>query len=147
MNAGGDIYVPETVKADLDWRVAIHRPVSIAAEEAGVLTVLDLKGTGYRAVCTSGSAERGDHIWDPKAPGKEPARGLAQVTVVAEDLVQADVWATAAYAQGPRSIRTLNEYNLKHPDNQVQLLAVFPDGDISGTDGIIELFAKAPEAN
>lgn len=146
MNAGGDIYVSDQVSVDLDWRVAIHKPVSIAAEAAGVLTVLDLKGTSYRAVCTSGSAERGEHIWDPKAPGKEPARGLAQVTVIAADLVQADVWATAAYAQGPRAIRTLNEYNLRNPNNQVQLLAVFPDGDISGTDGVIPLFAKPNDA-
>lgn len=142
LNAGGDIYITDDVSVDLDWRVAIHKPVSIQSEGAGVLTVVDLKGTDYRAVCTSGSAERGEHIWDPKAPGKESAKSLAQVTVVAKDLVQADVWATAAFAQGPRAIRQLNEHNRQHPQDKVQLLVVFPDGDLDATEGFVGLFAK-----
>jgi FAD:protein FMN transferase len=142
LNAGGDIYLTDAVSVDLDWRVAVHKPVAIKSESAGVLTVVDLKGTPFRAVCTSGSAERGEHIWDPKAPGKEAARSLAQVTVVARDLVQADVWATAAFAQGPRAVRQLNDFNAKHPDDKVQLLIVYPDGDLDATEGFVDLFAK-----
>jgi thiamine biosynthesis lipoprotein len=142
MNAGGDVWISDQAVQDVDWRVGLHKPVSIASPDAGVLAVIDLKGTEFRAVCTSGVAERGEHIWNPKAPGKEAANQLLQVSVVAKDLVEADVWATAAFAHGPRAIRQINEHNLAHPDNQVQAIVVLPDGDLNATDGFIELFAK-----
>lgn len=142
MNAGGDVWISEAASEPLDWRIAIHKPVSIAAEDAGLLTVLDLRGTPYRALATSGSAERGLHIWNPKAAGKVAANELVQVSVAARDLVTADVWATAAFAQGGHAVETMNRYNLAHPDNQVQALFVWPDGNLTGTDGFVELFAK-----
>lgn len=142
MNAGGDIMLGEGLSNDTDWRVALHKPVSIVSEEAGVIAVLDLKGTAFRAVCTSGSAERGAHIWDPKAPGKEAAASLVQVSVVAQDLVQADVWATACFAHGPRAIQQVNAHNVANPANPVQVIVVYPDGDLNASDGFLELFAK-----
>jgi len=142
MNAGGDVWISDQVIQDVDWRIGLHKPVSIASPDAGVLAVIDLKDTEFRAVCTSGVAERGEHIWNPKAPGKEAANQLLQVSVVAKDLVEADVWATAAFAHGPRAIRQINEHNLANPQNQVQAIVVLPDGDLNATDGFIELFAK-----
>jgi thiamine biosynthesis lipoprotein len=142
LNAGGDILIGDATSDVVSWRVAIHKPVSVANPDAGVLTVLDLRGTDYRAVCTSGSAERGSHIWDPKAPGKEPAGSLLQATVVARDLVAADVWATAVFAMGPRSIEELTKYNNAHPESAVEALIVLNDGGLNATEGFIELFAK-----
>ena len=74
LNAGGDVFIADEVTDDIDWRIGISKTVSIASPEAGVLTVLDLKGTGFNSMATSGSAERGLHIWNPKAPGKESAQ-------------------------------------------------------------------------
>ncbi|MEN9752754.1 MAG: hypothetical protein RL670_445, partial [Actinomycetota bacterium] len=104
LNAGGDVWISDDTSTDLDWRVGIHKPVALKAETAGILTVLDLKGTPYRGVATSGSAERGLHIWNPKAPGRTAAATVAQVTVVGRDLVEADVWATACFAEGAPAI-------------------------------------------
>ena len=143
LNAGGDILLSDALTDPVAWRVAIHKPVSIAAEEAGTLTVLDLKGTPYRAVATSGSAERGAHIWNPKAPEKAATTDLVQVTVVARDLVTADVWATAAFAQGDRAIDLLNAQNAKNPTSDIQALVVWPDGNLGATDGFMELFPKS----
>jgi thiamine biosynthesis lipoprotein len=143
MNAGGDIWIADGASKDQDWRVAVSKPVSIASADAGLLTVLDLRDTNFRAVCTSGSAERGQHIWNPKAPGRESASELVQVTVVAHDLVQADVWATAAFAHGSRSVKQLNDYNLANPADQVQALLVFPDGQLAGTDGFEAILARS----
>ena len=142
LNAGGDILIGEETSDDVSWRVAIHKPVSVASADAGLLTVLDLRGSAYRAVCTSGSAERGNHIWDPKAPGKEAAGGLLQATVVARDLVAADVWATAVFAMGPRAIDELTKYNNVHPEDTIEALIVLPDGGLNATEGFIGLFAK-----
>lgn len=142
LNAGGDILLSDALSDPLAWRVAIHQPVSIANSKAGILTVVDLTDTPFRAVATSGSAERGAHIWNPKAPGKEPANDLVQVSVVARDLVSADVWATAAFAQGNRAIDLINARNLRNPQTSIQVLAVDQAGDLSATEGFIDLFAK-----
>jgi thiamine biosynthesis lipoprotein len=146
LNAGGDVFIAPGASSPIDWRIGISKPVSIASAEAGVLTVLDLRGKGFTSMATSGTAERGEHIWNPKAPDKAAANELVQVSVVAQDLVTADVWATAAFAMGARCIDILNAHNLANPQAQVQALAVWPNGDLGATEGFIGLFAK-PETS
>lgn len=133
MNAGGDVWISDKATGEHDFKVAIGRPVSIASPDAGTLTVLDLGGTEFRAVATSGIAERGQHIWNPR--GGELQKDVVQVSVISRDLVEADVWATAAFAEGLRSIDRLNE--LEH----LEALYVLANGEITGTNGMIPLFA------
>ena len=134
LNAGGDILISDAQSREDFWRIAIGKPVSIASEGAGALTVLDLKDTQYRAVATSGSAERGEHIWNPK--GSKLQKDVIQVSVIARNLVEADVWATAAFAEGIGSLKRIN----KQPN--LEALYVMADGSLQGTDGLIPLFAK-----
>lgn len=136
LNAGGDVWLSDELTVDRDWRIGISRTVSIASPDAGIITVVDLKGTEFRAMATSGTAERGDHIWNPKAPGKSAPTELLQVSVVAKDLVVADVWATAAFAEGERAVNRLNQVD------GVQALFVLANGELAATDGFIHLFAK-----
>jgi len=136
MNAGGDVYVADQASAEVAWRIGLSKPVSIAALEAGALAVLNLKGTEYRAVATSGSAERGAHIWNPKAPGREPANELVQVSVIARDLVEADIWATAAFAEGLASMARIDR------EPHLEALAILADGQMAATPGLAALIAK-----
>lgn len=136
MNAGGDVYIPPGCSADLNWRVGIHRPTSIASSDAGVLAVVDLKSTEFNALATSGYAERGLHIWNPKAAQKASNQELLQVSVISHDLVRADVWATAAMAAGFDALRLLSE------QPQLEALLVAADGSIAATEGFSELLAK-----
>jgi len=57
------------------------------------------------AVATSGTAHRGAHLVDART-GRPPL-GVASVTVVAASLTDADIDATAAYAQGTDAARWL----------------------------------------
>jgi thiamine biosynthesis lipoprotein len=59
------------------------------------------------AVATSGHAHRGHHVVDPRTG--RPPEGVASVTVLAADLVTADVDATAAYAMGRAGLPWLKE--------------------------------------
>mgnify|MGYP000547125332 CR=1 FL=1 len=136
MNAGGDVLITDEASDPSDWKIGLSKPVSIASEDAGLLTVLDLAGTEFRAIATSGSAERGAHIWNPKAPGKTAADELLQVSVIARDLVEADILATASFAEGIRSIDRLNAWP------HVEALLVLPDGQLAGTNGLLSLVAK-----
>ena len=137
MNAGGDVWLSNDLTVNQEWRIGISKPISIAAPDAGVLTVIDLKGTNFRAMATSGSAERGEHIWNPKAAGKAAPTDLVQVSVVAEDLITADVWATAAFAAGQRGVSLLNEVP------GIEALFIMANGDLAATDNFRNLFAIA----
>ena len=132
LNAGGDIWLSDRLTNDVDWKIGISKPVTIASPDAGVLTVVNLKQTEFRALATSGTAERGKHIWNPQAAdlaGDE----LVQVSVLAKDLVTADVWATAAFAEGPRALDRISK------QDAVEALFVFSDGRIDGTEGFAEV--------
>ena len=132
LNSGGDIWLSDYLSETDDWKVGIAKPVTIASKDAGVLTVVNLLNTEFRAVATSGSAERGSHIWNPSS-GALAESELIQVTVLAKDLVTADVWATACYAEGPNSLNRISKVN------GVEALFVFNDGRIDGTEGFAEV--------
>ncbi|MEO6942315.1 MAG: FAD:protein FMN transferase [Terrimesophilobacter sp.] len=93
VNAGGDVLCGTSTRGHT---VGIVDP----ADRQRLLCAVTL-GTGRRAMATSGNAERGDHIWalTPSAVGV-----FAQVTVMATDIVTADVLATAIVAGGPETL-------------------------------------------
>lgn len=95
IDAGGDIQTAGTNQAGQRWRIGIRDPF----DPMGLANVAYLSGEG---IATSGSYERGAHIFDP-VHGRSAA-GVASVTVVAPDVCEADRFATAAFAMGERSI-------------------------------------------
>lgn len=132
LNAGGDIWLSDELTDSNDWKVGIGKPVTVASEEAGLLTVVNLQNTEFRAIATSGSAERGEHIWNPQSASM--ASGcLVQVSILAKDLVTADVWATASFAQGESAIERI----AREPG--IEGLFVFDDGRVDGTHGFAEV--------
>ena len=104
LNAGGDVRLRGNGEAT--WNVGVedpHRPEQILAR----LAVRD------GAVATSGTRQRGSHVWDPLR--RRPAEGLAQVTVVGPDLALADGYATAALAMGERARAFLTALGARGP--------------------------------
>jgi thiamine biosynthesis lipoprotein len=98
LSAGGDIVCHVASGDSPDWQVGIedpHDPTRVLA----VVPVAD------GAVATSGLTHRGGHVVDART-GEVPC-GLASVTVVARDLVTADIDATAAFALGPEALAWL----------------------------------------
>lgn len=88
--------------------------------------------SGKRAVATSGSAERGDHIWSPtRAAGEH----FSQVTVVSDDIVTADVLATAIVAGGPETLDAVTS------QWDVDVLTVNSAGSLRATPGFRAAFA------
>jgi thiamine biosynthesis lipoprotein len=91
INAGGDMQLFTSPGSDWRWNVGIadpHRP-------GQVIATLEVQNG---AVATSGSAERGAHIIDPRTG--EPARGVVSASIVDDSLTRADLWATAAVVAG-----------------------------------------------
>lgn len=88
VNGGGDVQVHGG-----PWRIGVSDPLR-HGELAAVIPA-----DGELAVATSGPAERGCHIVDPRT-GRPPAAALASLTVICRGLTDADAYATAGYAMG-----------------------------------------------
>ena len=93
LSAGGDMVCHVAVAEREPWSVGIEDP----HDPTRVLAVVPVR---RGAVATSGHAHRGHHVVDARTG--RPPEDIASVTVVAADLVTADVDATAAYAMGRR---------------------------------------------
>ncbi|MDP5225972.1 MULTISPECIES: FAD:protein FMN transferase [Arthrobacter] len=93
LNAGGDVLVGGH-NYGAPWKVGIVDP----EDRSKVLAGIELL-PGQRALATSGVSERGSHIWS--ASGRTP---FSQVSVLAPDIVTADVLATAIMAGGHRTL-------------------------------------------
>ena len=123
LNVGGDILIAgSTVQT-----TGIVDPF----DRAKLLCAIELRSPRV-AMATSGSAERGDHIW--LGGSTEPAE-FVQVTVVANDIVTADVLATAIVAGGRSGLDEITERW------DVDVLAVDRSGAIVATPGIRESLA------
>ncbi len=98
LGGGGDLVCWTADPEGEPWRIGIEDPrdpTSLVAQ------VPCRRG----AVATSGTAHRGEHVVDART-GRPPT-GVASVTVVAPDLVAADIDATAAFAHGPGALTWL----------------------------------------
>jgi thiamine biosynthesis lipoprotein len=98
LSAGGDLVCRTTDPAAAPWRIGIEDP----RDPRRLIAVVPVTNG---AVATSGTAHRGQHIVDART-GRPPT-GVASVTVVAARLTEADIDATAAYAQGRNAVRWL----------------------------------------
>ncbi|MFE4667610.1 FAD:protein FMN transferase [Streptomyces sp. NPDC056716] len=98
VNGGGDVQLLGVPGADRPWRVGVADPL----RPGGLAAVVSAAGLPELAVATSGTAERGAHIVDPRT-ARSAVTDLVAVTVVAPDLTWADCWATAAFAMGSRA--------------------------------------------
>jgi thiamine biosynthesis lipoprotein len=111
LNVGGDV-----VTSGQAATVGITDPF----DRTRLLTSVRLGGS-RRAIATSGIAERGDHIWG--------RGGFAQASVVANDIVTADVLATAIIAGGVDSL------NASTSAWDIDVLAIDLAGNLFATPG------------
>lgn len=92
IDAGGDMQVAGANELGEPWRIGIRNPFN--REENIKIVALTEHG-----IATSGTAVRGQHIYNPHVPGATLA-DIASVTVIGPDVYEADRFATAAFAMG-----------------------------------------------
>ena len=96
IDAGGDIQTSGLNAQGQPWRIGIRSPFV----HSDIIKIIEPHGAG---VATSGSSARGAHIWNPHAPGEE-LEEILSITVVGPNVLEADRFATAAFAMGRRGI-------------------------------------------
>ena len=99
IEAGGDIQTAGTDEAGKPWSVGIRNPFDMG-------TIVEVIYPQGRGVATSGTYIRGEHIYDPHTnrPVETP---FISLTVVAPDIYEADMYATAGFAMGEKGIAYL----------------------------------------
>lgn len=95
---GGDIDI-HGLKNGQKWKVGVRDPRDTTTSKG----VLHLTNVG---IATSGTYERGMHIYDPIK--KKLANEVSSLTVIGPDVYEADRFATAAYAMGKKGIDFLD---------------------------------------
>jgi thiamine biosynthesis lipoprotein len=96
VNAGGDIAMRGKDAGGGAWSVGIRNPFKVNE----IVKVVYPRGKG---IATSGSYIRGDHIYNPLVPS-EALRTVVSITVIGPDVLEADRFATAAFAMGAEGI-------------------------------------------
>jgi thiamine biosynthesis lipoprotein len=91
VGVGGDAYFSGRPAGDRPWNVAVQHP----ARRYGVAAVVAVTDA---AVATSGTTERGDHIW--VTDGASRTGDIVSFTVIGPSIAQADAFATAGFAMG-----------------------------------------------
>ncbi|MFG3590839.1 FAD:protein FMN transferase [Streptomyces sp. NPDC047990] len=121
VNGGGDLQLRTPADHSTPWRIGVAHPLQPGELATVITTGRDL------AVATSGTAERGAHILDPR--DGTPVAAIASLTVVGPRLTMTDVYATAAFARGDGARAWLETL----PDHEA--LAILPDGHRWQTSG------------
>jgi FAD:protein FMN transferase len=98
---GGDLLASGFGPGGTPWVTGIIDP----GNRKMLLCSVSLRGSRH-AIATSGSAERGDHIW---RGGRSATPDFVQVTVIADEIVTADVLATAIVAGGSTTLLAVCE--------------------------------------
>jgi FAD:protein FMN transferase len=101
VDAGGDIQTGGKNAGGEDWRTGIRNPF----KENEIIKAVALKNMG---IATSGSYVRGSHIYDPSNPAAK-LDSIVSLTVIASDVLDADRFATAAFAMGDDGIYFIEE--------------------------------------
>jgi len=101
IDAGGDIQASGKNKSGQDWSVGIRNPF----EPDEIIKVVYPRGRG---IATSGTYVRGQHIYNPHGIGG-PITDIISLTVIGADVLEADRFATAAFAMGAHGIFFLEQ--------------------------------------
>ncbi len=96
VEAGGDIQVGGKSSSREPWKIGIRNPF----ERTQNISILRLEN---KAVATSGTAIRGMHIYNP-LDANDRIDGLVSLSVIGDSIIDADRYATAAFAMGKKGI-------------------------------------------
>jgi len=121
IEAGGDLQTGGHNAEGKPWRVGIRNPLQPGE-------VVKLLHVSNAAVATSGTYERGEHIYDPKTG--RAATDIASVTVVGPRITWVDVAATAAFAMGGEGAEWLAR------QNGLEAYVIGHDGQATFTPGL-----------
>ncbi len=98
---GGDFALHGGLADDQPWSIGVSDP----RDATKMVATVDVMSGG---IATSGTAERGQHIWNPRTGA--PATEFLSVTVIGPELVWADAYATTICAMGEPGLEWVKQF-------------------------------------
>ena len=121
LNAGGDVVTAGEPEPGRAWRAGVRDPF----DPTRMMAVVELRDG---AVATSGTYERGAHVWDGRTG--ETGAALLSATVVADDFTTADVLATCVLVLGVEGVAWAFAHGAR------EAFGVLPDGRVVTRAGV-----------
>jgi thiamine biosynthesis lipoprotein len=121
IEAGGDIQTSGTNHDGQPWRVGIKNP----RDKSFLSKIVGL--TGNRGIATSGTYERGQHIYNPKTG--EPITDIISLTIIGPNIYEADRFTTAAFAMGDAALPFMESLD------DMEGSVIFANGEEKETSG------------
>lgn len=123
LSVGGDILTSGSPAPGEAWQIAVADPF-VTNRIAATLTV------SSGAVATSGTAQRGAHLWDGRDPSLAPS-AFVSVTVLGPSLTWADAFATTMFAMGESSFAWIEAFD------GYDAFTIRHDGTTKSTSGLL----------
>lgn len=101
VEAGGDIQAEGNNDQGEKWRVGIRNPFNTSQ-------IVKVVGVSNQGMVTSGSYLRGNHIYNPH-DRQDKLQEIVSITVLGPDVLEADRYATAAFAMGKDGINFIEQ--------------------------------------
>jgi len=102
IEAGGDIQTKGLNNEEDKWAIGIKNPFN----PKEIVKIVYLSGEG---IATSGTYERGNHIYNPKSDNPDRVDSdILSLTVIGPNVYEADRFATAAFAMGSSGINFID---------------------------------------
>ena len=101
LGVGGDYVAHGGMTSGEPWRIGIIDP----RDDSMLVGTVDVMNG---AVATSGTAERGTHLWDPRTG--TPATAFLSVTVTGPSLTWADAYATTVFVMGQPGLEWIRQF-------------------------------------
>ena len=128
LSVGGDIVHHGRPGPGRRWVVGLADPNRRPDEPPRVRATIEIDDG---AVATSGTAERGSHLWD-RRPDRDAPDAFVSLTVIGPSLTWADAFATTAFVMGEPGLAWLRTFD------GYTAVAIRADGTVTSTSGIAE---------
>jgi len=150
IDVGGEVLAKGTKSGNKMWKVGIEKPAENADDARKLNAVVNLKN---KALATSGNYRRFfvkdgikySHTIDPKT-GFPVNHTILSTSVMANDCITADAYATAFMVMGLEKIKSFLKQN---PDLEVYIIYAEPNGRLATwtSNGLKELIESVPTEN
>lgn len=139
VTVGDDVLTSGSHALDEDWIVNIRQPLTLDASKTNVMS-LNFENSHMRASASSSMETNNGDVWVSKTKTKPSVQDFIATTVIANDIVAADVWSLASLAEGETVLEKIRQHNLKavkanHPENVVEGMFLTGDYQYVFTDG------------
>jgi len=150
IDVGGEVLAKGTKSGNKMWKVGIEKPAENADDARKLNAVVNLKN---KALATSGNYRRFfvkdgikySHTIDPKT-GFPVNHTILSTSVMANDCITADAYATAFMVMGLEKIKSFLKQN---PDLEAYIIYAEPNGRLATwtSNGLKELIESVPTEN